>query len=41
MQEDVATIALRQQVIVWAARDNIDLVQPTDNAFHLRRVTVK
>jgi len=41
VQEDVATIPLHQQVIVWAARDNVDLVQPADNAFYLRWVNVK
>ena len=41
VQEDVATIPLHQQVIVWAARDTIDLVQPADNAFYLRWVKVK
>ena len=41
VQEDVATIPLHQQVIVWAARNNIELTQPADNAFYLRWVTVK
>jgi peptide/nickel transport system substrate-binding protein len=41
VQDDVATIPLHQQVIVWAAHDNIDLVQPADDAFYLRWVTVK
>jgi peptide/nickel transport system substrate-binding protein len=41
VQEDVATIPLHQQVIVWAARDTVDLVQPADNAFYLRWVKVK
>ena len=40
-QQDVATIPLHQQVIVWAARNTIDLVQPADNAFYLRWVSVK
>ena len=40
-QDDVATIPLHQQVIVWAARQGVDLVQPADNAFYLRWVTVK
>jgi hypothetical protein len=26
---------------VWAARNNIELTQPADNAFYLRWVTVK
>ena len=41
VQDDVATIPLHQQVIVWAARDNIELTQPADNAFYLRWVNVK
>ena len=41
VQDDVATIPLHQQVVVWAARDNVDLTQPADNAFYLRWVTVK
>jgi peptide/nickel transport system substrate-binding protein len=41
VQDDVATIPLHQQVIVWAAHDNIELVQPADNAFYLRWVRVK
>ena len=40
-QDDVATIPLHQQVIVWAARDGVEVVQPADNAFYLRWVTVK
>ena len=41
VQEDVATIPLHQQVIVWAVRDNVDVVQPADNAFYLRWVKLK
>jgi peptide/nickel transport system substrate-binding protein len=41
VQEDVATIPLHQQVIVWAARDNVDVVQPADDAFYLRWVKMK
>jgi len=41
VQDDVATIPLHQQVVVWAARNNIDLTQPADNAFYLRWVTAK
>ena len=41
VQDDVATIPLHQQVIVWAAREGVDLVQPADNAFYLRWVKVK
>jgi peptide/nickel transport system substrate-binding protein len=40
-QEDVGTIPLHQQVIVWAARDGVDVVQPADNAFYLRWVKMK
>jgi peptide/nickel transport system substrate-binding protein len=41
VQEDVATIPLHQQVIVWAARANVDVVQPADDAFYLRWVKMK
>jgi len=41
VQGDVATIPLHQQVIVWAARDKVELTQPADNAFYLRWVSVK
>jgi peptide/nickel transport system substrate-binding protein len=41
VQDDVATIPLHQQVVVWATRNNIELTQPADNAFYLRWVTVK
>ena len=41
VQEDVATIPLHQQVVVWAVRDNVDVVQPADNAFYLRWVKMK
>lgn len=40
LQDDAAFIPLHQQVVVWAARKNIDLVQMADNAFPLRFVTV-
>ena len=40
-QDEVATIPLHQQVLVWAAKSNIDLVQPADDTFPLRFVTVK
>ena len=39
--DDYAYIPLHQQAVVWAARKNIDLVQPADNTFPLRFVTVK
>ncbi|HEX3954661.1 MAG TPA: ABC transporter substrate-binding protein [Stellaceae bacterium] len=41
VQDDVATIPLHQQVIVWAAHDNVSVVQPADDAFYLRWVNVK
>ncbi len=31
VQADVPTIPLHQQVIVWAAKQNVDLAQPADN----------
>ena len=40
-KDDVATIPLHQQVIVWATRSTIDLVQLADNYFPLRYVSVK
>ena len=41
LQKDVATIPLHQQVIVWAAKKNIELAQPADNFFPYRFVQVK
>jgi peptide/nickel transport system substrate-binding protein len=41
VKEDVATIPLHQQVLVWAARDNVELVQSADNYFPLRYVKLK
>jgi len=40
-RDDVAYIPIFQQMIVWAARDNIDLVQQADNYFPLRHVRVR
>lgn len=40
-RDDVATIPVFQQVIVWGAKDNIELVQRADNWFPLRHVRVK
>ncbi len=34
-------IPLHQQVVVWAARSNVDVAQMADNYFYLRFVTVK
>ena len=33
--------ALLQQAVVWAARKNVSLVQPADNSFPLRFVSIK
>jgi peptide/nickel transport system substrate-binding protein len=41
LQHDLPVIPLHQQVIVWAAKQNIDLAQPADNAFPYRYVKVK
>jgi peptide/nickel transport system substrate-binding protein len=38
---EYAYIPLHQQAVVWAARNNIDLVQTADNSFALRFVKVK
>jgi peptide/nickel transport system substrate-binding protein len=37
----VPTVPLHQQVIVWAAKTNIQLAQPADNFFPYRFVQVK
>ncbi len=39
--DDVATIPLHQQTVVWATKSNIDLQQLADNTFPLRYVMVK
>lgn len=41
VRDDIAYIPLHQQQIVWAARDNIELVQEADGTFPLRYVRVK
>jgi len=41
LRRDMPTLPLHQQAIVWAAKSNIDLVQPADNTFSYRFVTVK
>jgi peptide/nickel transport system substrate-binding protein len=41
IQDDVGTIPLHQQTIVWAAKKNIELTQPADNYIPMRWVTVK
>ena len=40
-KDEVASIPLHQQVLVWAAKSTIDLVQLADDSFPLRYVTVK
>ena len=40
VQEDVGSIPLHQQTIVWAAKKNIDIVQPADNRIFMRWVKV-
>jgi peptide/nickel transport system substrate-binding protein len=41
LQKDLPTLPLHQQVIVWAAKSNVELAQPADDAFPYRYVTVK
>jgi peptide/nickel transport system substrate-binding protein len=41
IQDDTASLPLHQQVIVWAARKNVDVVQPADNFFPYRFIQVK
>lgn len=41
LQKDFGYIPLHQQVIAWAAKSNIELVQMADNYFPLRLVRVK
>jgi peptide/nickel transport system substrate-binding protein len=41
LQADLPTIPLHQQVIVWAAKKNVELAQPADNNFPYRLVQVK
>ncbi len=41
VQHDLPTIPLHQQSIVWAARNNISLVQPADDTFPMRWVIKK
>ena len=40
IQNDVADIPLHQQVIVWAAKKNVDVVQPADDFFPFRYIHV-
>ncbi len=41
VRDDIAYIPLHQQQIVWAARNNVELVQEADGTFPLRDVRVK
>jgi peptide/nickel transport system substrate-binding protein len=41
VRDDVAVIPIHQQVIVWAAKENVELVQNADNFFPLRFVKLK
>jgi peptide/nickel transport system substrate-binding protein len=41
VQADVPVVPLHQQVIVWAAKNNVDLAQPADDFFPYRYVRVK
>ncbi len=41
LQRDLPVIPLHQQVIVWAAKDNVDLAQLADDTFPYRYVRVK
>ena len=41
VQDEFGFIPLHQQVVVWAARNRIELFQPADNSFYLRWVRVE
>jgi peptide/nickel transport system substrate-binding protein len=41
LQQDVATIPLHQQVIVWASKTNVQFVQMADDYFPYRYIVVK
>ena len=41
LQHDLPVMPLHQQVIVWAAKDKVDLAQLADNFFPYRYVKVK
>jgi peptide/nickel transport system substrate-binding protein len=41
VKQDIAYIPLHQQDVVWAARDNIELVQQGDGMFPLRYVQIR
>ena len=40
LHDDAAFLPLHQQTLVWATRKTVDLVQPADNSFPLRFVSV-
>ena len=41
VKQDIPYIPLHQQDMVWAARDNVELVQQGDGMFPLRYVQIK
>jgi peptide/nickel transport system substrate-binding protein len=41
LQHDLPTIPLHQQVIVWAAKQSVEVAQPADNFFPYRYIVVK
>ena len=41
LQADLPVIPLHQQVIVWAAKSNVELAQPADNNFPYRFIRMK
>jgi peptide/nickel transport system substrate-binding protein len=41
VRDEVAVIPIHQQVVVWAAKDSVELVQNADNFFPLRYVRMK
>jgi peptide/nickel transport system substrate-binding protein len=41
VQQDLPTVPLHQQVIVWAAKDTVQVAQPADNFFPYRYIQVK
>jgi peptide/nickel transport system substrate-binding protein len=41
VRDDVPVIPIHQQVVVWAAKDSVELVQNADNFFPLRFVKIK
>jgi peptide/nickel transport system substrate-binding protein len=41
LQKDLPTVPLHQQVIVWAAKKNVEVAQPADNFFPYRFIRAK